>query len=99
MPAPPRSAPHVAAVRTCCSHLLFTPALSQGAAPKEASNQIVASAVAASVGLQKQMASGGVAGVRFATDLEFKAALPPPKLPGSAPKATGLQVPYSFSSL
>uniref|UniRef100_A0A7S3EWP2 BCNT-C domain-containing protein n=1 Tax=Haptolina ericina TaxID=156174 RepID=A0A7S3EWP2_9EUKA len=37
------------------------------------------------------MASGGVAGVRFATDLEFKAALPPPKLPGSAPKATGLQ--------
>lgn len=29
--------------------------------------------------------------LRFSSDLEFKAALPAPKLPGTAPKPTGLQ--------
>lgn len=64
----------------------------------------VSSAFAASAELRRQMLSqktGAPAaaaapssahpGLRFDSSLEFKAALPPPKLPGSAPKPTGLQ--------
>jgi hypothetical protein len=59
--------------------------------------EAIAAAAKAATALQRQMSGGGLSAassssaMRFDSSLEFKEALPPPKLPGSTPKPTGLQ--------